>query len=145
MRIDPDMPRCSRIVSPRSSGSSANFPRRCNPPTCRPESRDSSLSGRGQRRSGRPTCADRMRRPSITGTSARLTVSTSGNSGMGGVPAAAIGTAPLTYNHVTFPGLCCIKGGPACIAVLCCIRSGCDTGTIAQSYSAEIIDSVRDD
>ena len=80
--IRPDIPRCTRSVSPELRSARMYFDRRRSRSTRCPVSRSAICSGNGQRRSGRFTSARVITTPSITGASPRRTVSTSGSSGI---------------------------------------------------------------
>src|SRR5690606_31713273 len=84
MRNDPDMPRW-QISSGPPSVSMVRYLARLPSETIRwPASRSEKTGEKGNRRAGRRVSAERMRAPSITGCKPRLTVSTSGSSGMAG-------------------------------------------------------------
>ena len=78
------MPRCHSTESPPSSRIRMYLPRRRNPAIRAPVSRCCRLGGNGQRKSGRITAANVITRPSRRVWRPRITVSTSGSSGMGG-------------------------------------------------------------
>ena len=78
----PDMPRWINTLSPVSRRASMYFPRRRKPVTVAPVRRRARPSGKGQRRPSRVVSARAMRRPSSTAARPRITVSTSGSSGM---------------------------------------------------------------
>ena len=77
------MPRCSSTESPPARRIRMYLPRRRKPVTRAPVRRLCRPSGSGQRRSGRCAMARTMTRPSSRSRRPRITVSTSGSSGMG--------------------------------------------------------------
>src|SRR3984957_8633284 len=80
------MPRCAMRVSPPSSWNRRYLARRLTSTMRWPVSLLAKAGGKGKRMSARRNWTSRIRAPSIAGVRPRRTVSTSGSSGIAGIP-----------------------------------------------------------